>query len=277
MELTKEQIRHNEIVTERGYSVVKSNKLIQDALRSKSELSLSAQKVLSYILSKIPPGTDANQDFVLCFSIQDFCEVAGLKMNGGGTKEHIKAALRELDSKHYWITEDDGEVDLQWIVAPKIMKAGKIRIRIIQETLKYIVQLKDHFTVYELNDILTLRNEYSLIVYEFLKSVQYEAKKNISLDEYRLLLGIEGKKSYQDFRNLRQRAIKKPVDEINEQTSLKVEYEFVKEGHTVVSVNFYVHQKNSKELLETLIRKRNELDGIEEGIPGQMTIHNYGL
>lgn len=255
--------------TIRDYKVVKSNELIQ---KSRFQLSMQEQKIILYMISKIKPD---DEDFIeQDFSIIEFCKVCGIETNSGKNYKNVKDAIKALADKSVWIMLDNGtETLIRWINKAWVnKKSGIIKIRLDDEMKPYLLQLQNNFTSYELLYTLAMKSQYSIRLYEILRSQEYKRKAVIfDIDELKRLLSAENYKRFPDFKRY---VLDIALREINNLSDLNVTYEIIKEGRRYAKLEFSIKlKKDMKERLETWAR-------IDEVInPSQMTLFDkvYGL
>lgn len=108
--------------------------------------------------------------------------------------------------------------------------AGKITITFAEDILPYLVQLKANFTKYKLIDIAELNSIHSIRLYELVVCWlgQYQYSKKMTLDDFRYVMGLEGK--YKQFSSLRERVIEIATKEINSNTNYTVSFEYHQRG-----------------------------------------------
>jgi plasmid replication initiation protein len=235
----------NAIIAIRDYKVVKSNDLIQ---KSRFNLSVQEQKIILYLISKIKPDdSELNEQH---FEITDFCRACGLDYDNGGNYKHIKDTVKSLSDKSVWIKTEAGEVLLRWIYTAKIIpQSGLISVRISDEVKPYLLQLKERFTQYELLYTLAMKSQYSIRLYEILKSYEYRHGQTFSLSDLKKKLSAETYSRYPDFRR---KVLDISMREINELSDLTVTYSIQKEGRKFSKINFNVKlKKNIDERLKT--------------------------
>ena len=134
-----------EINTQRSYQVVKSNQIIQKA---RYELNISELKTFAYIVSKIRPNDEPNQEYEI--NIKEYCQVCGLDYKNGGNYLYIKKNLKALRDKSFWIVDENGnETTVGWLSKARINKnSGKIRVKFDEDIQKYVLGLFENFTQY---------------------------------------------------------------------------------------------------------------------------------
>ena len=244
-----------EIAKSREYKVSKSNDIIQ---RARFDLSLMEQKMIAYIVSKIKPTDKVLQEYV--FDIREFCKICGIDWNNGGNYDYIKTILKKLRDRSVWITLDDGsETTVSWVNKVTTNKrSGSVKIRLDDDMHPYLIDLTDRFTCYELYNTLPMKSQYSIRIYELLKSYEYIGKKIFEIDDLKKKLFAE---HYVNFKEFRVKVIEIALKEINEYTDIKVDYETICKGRKVIKVQFLINAKDVKDRLASQNRTMRVLEG----------------
>lgn len=232
------------------YKIIKSNDLIQ---QSRFSLSLQEQKIILYLISKIKPEDMDLEEYE--FQIQDFCFICGLDKNNGANYKYIKQTLKGLRDKSIWITRNDGaQVTLGWISKVVINPgSGNVLIKLDDDMKPYLVQLQKRYTSYELLYTLAMRSQYSIRIYELLKSYEYQKKKVVF--DINSLKEIVNAETYTRFPDFKRKVIDIAIREINDFSDLNVSYEMIKEGRRYAKIVFDIKiKKGSSEKSETLAR-----------------------
>jgi len=229
----------------RSYKIVKANDLIQ---KSRYNLQLQEQKIILYLISKIKPEDMELKEHL--FEIKEFCKVCGLDDDNGKNYMNIKRTLKSLRDKSIWITLSNGsETTLAWIDKVTINKySGAIKIKIDDIMKPYLLQLQECYTQYELLYTLAMKSQYSLRLYELLKSYEYQHKKNFDINELRKLLSAENYNRFPDFKRY---VLDTAIRETNSISDLNITYEIIKEGRRYAKIEFTI--KIKKDLNEKLI------------------------
>lgn len=257
----------NEIDKERTMLVVKHNDLIQKATYN---LTATEQKLIIYAISKIKP-TDKELDKIE-IRVEDFCSICGID------KEHFYSEFKEiidnLDAKSYWMQTDKKLFKFRWFSeAEYVYGEGKVRVLLNTNLKQYLIDLKDHFTEYELYNILALKSKHSIRLFELFKSYSYQSFISFDIEEFRKLLYIDTV-TYKNFNNLKVKVLDRAIAEINKYTELEVEYKTITKGRKVVEIAFHIKRKGT---LDSYISYRNTIDKINEDngqIKGQVTIYD---
>lgn len=258
--------RKFEITQQRSYKVIKANEIIQKA---RYDLNITELKLLAFIISKIKPGDEELKSYA--FPVKDFCQVCGIDYSNGWNYKHIKALLKGLRDKSFWVMDENGnEVLIGWLQKARISKgSGVIMVKLDEDMHKYVIGLFSNYTQYELLSTLPMKSAYSFRIYELLKSYAFTKSHTFKVDDLKQKLGAEHYTNFKDFRN---RVISTAVKEINLYTDIEVSWEPVKYGTKVVEVKFAIRQRDIWGQSEALNRANDQL---EKQIPGQMSIYDY--
>ncbi|MGP4735049.1 RepB family plasmid replication initiator protein, partial [Psychrobacter sp. 1Y6] len=137
--------------------------------------------------------------------------------------------------KSRWIQQvtyldDEGAIELVFTLA-------------VVKGISRINGAEDFFTSYLLEQTASMDSIYSVRLYELL--VQWKQAKNtpmFELERFRDQLGVESSE-YKRMGNFKLRVLDLAVQEINEKTDIKVGYEQVKKGRTIIGFKFKVSDK----------------------------------
>ena len=93
-----------------------------------------------------------------------------------------------------------------------------------------------------------MKSGFSIRIYQMCKSYYYEHIRHgrnvlaVSIRELKSRLGISDK--YPDFRNFRRKVLLVAKNEINENTSLFIDYDFIKKGRNITDVRIVINEKD---------------------------------
>jgi plasmid replication initiation protein len=154
----------------------------------------------------------------------------------------LKKVIKQLTDKSRWITLDDGrETLIRWIEKPYIEpNSGTIQIRLDKDLKPYLLHLKEQFTQYSLYFILAMRSQYSIRVYELLKSYEYLKRCEFDIDDFKLQIGAEKYQRHADFKRF---VLDTAVNEINKYADIDVSYELVKKSRRFAGIKFKIIKK----------------------------------
>ena len=259
-------IRHNGVVST-------SNRLIRPI-----ELSSNEYKALLYAMAVANYGEKNNQDREITEQTYIYLHKDDLgELLGLDKKNSINVAIdriyKELSSRvaHFVIEEpldaSKRKVKKVHSVVPIIRELrweddakNALQIRFTSEVLPYFTRLASgNFTTYQLKDLFALDSVTSMSLYsyfiknEFKYSNQESYEVELSLENIKALTDI-GEKKYDRWVDFRRYVLDKIVEEINERTSLKLEYDTIKKGRPIVGVRFKITSGH----IETVIPQSNE-------------------
>ena len=134
-------------------------------------------------------------------------------------------------------------VKIPWVTRCEYRSDVGIAITLNDQLKPYLINLKKHYTQYELADVLTMKSVYGIRIYELLQEIRQN--RNIPKDGIEIPLSIETirevcdcEEKYPTFSNLRARVIDAAVKDINKSTNYRVTYTYQKEGKSVTGVIF---------------------------------------
>ena len=111
----------------------------------------------------------------------------------------------------------------------------------------FLLGLKEKFTRFEFLEVAKMKSGFSIRIYQMCKSYYYEHIRHgrnvlaVSIRELKSRLGISDK--YPDFRNFRRKVLNVAMDEINENTRLHIDYDFIKKGRNITDVRIVINEK----------------------------------
>ena len=179
----------------------------------------------------------------------------------------------------------NGKIEAHQVVTDASFKNGTLTLRYNNFLTDKIVNLQKDYTVLSLAETLSLKSVYSLRLYEMLKSA-FDYQRAVSktsgeqvfdymLTELKLELGIitsggskeikselekdypdydrieelaekNGQNKYKEYKIFNRNVLVKAKEELNKKTSLKIDYEPIKNGRKTVGIRFFVDKKISE-------------------------------
>lgn len=257
-----------EVLKAREYQVVKSNDLV---LKTRYDFTVNEQKTLAYVCSMIKPISAMDRTkgtpFVLEyeFEILDYIRILGLEKTGKVYNE-IKLILKGLRDKSIWLTLEDGsETTVGWLSKVWTDKrSGKATVRLDEDLVPYLFDLREKYLSYGLKNILRMKSQYSIRMYELLKAyydmkigqtdqrtVTEKGKEpksvlwTIDLDELKKKLIVDGIKSYENYKDFRKKVLEIAQKEINELTDMNFYFEPILKGRKTVKIKFTITSKTT--------------------------------
>lgn len=233
--------------------VNKSNDLVRHKKLKKIPLTLTEKKLINFAIAELTPEQLKGDTFPeQVFDVKEFCDAIGVRERG------YQKALRELTlnilSKPFEIIKPNFKGDvtlsqLNWFtVCEYNTNKSTITLQFHKDLGPHVLQLKNQYTTYRLEDTLQVKNIYTLDWYELF--VSYSSMKNsleMDMKEIREFLGVL--KKYGRDIDVIKACVRKPIKEINDKTDMQVEMEEIIEKQKIVSVVFNFRYKTWEELL----------------------------
>lgn len=242
-----------ELNKKREQLVVKSNDLIQ---KSRFDLSILEQKIVLNLIQLIKPTDTAFQTYY--FSVQDFCKLCNIDFESGGNYAMIKDTIQKLSDKSFWVRQGKKQSLCRWINKARIEEnSGIIEIRLDDDLLPYLIELKNNYTMYSLINVLGMQSKYSPRIYELAKSNEYKKAFIIELQELKEMISAEHYKNFYDFKRY---VLDTAIKEINTVTDINLSYEPIKEGRKVTKIEFSIEKKLPLERYLASIKAINKTD-----------------
>ena len=223
---------------DKNYLVTKSNSLITASY----DLSLQEQKLILSLASMVQPTDEEFKEYK--FKIKDFMSLLEIETKTKYTE--IPKITKELMKKVFEVREGRDVIQLSWLSSARYKTGEGVVILKFDSSLKpYMLQLKELYTSYRLENILLLKSKYSLRLFELLKCNEFKKIWTIELETFKKLLGVT-EKSYSIYQNVKNRIILQAQKELKEKTDIRFEFEEIKTGRKVTSLKFYIHSNKDK-------------------------------
>ncbi|WP_165904703.1 replication initiation protein [Pseudomonas sp. JUb52] len=231
--------------------VYKANSLVTSGF----DISVYEWRILVACIAQIRKDEAIDEARIFTVKATDIAEMAGVSTNN--CYGELKKAAERLGDRKVTLNQGmgadarrDEKTRVTWVPAVSYSPSGGlVRLRFAAEIIPYISQLTEKFTHYKLTDIMALSTGTAMHLFEILIQWRTTQYVRVPLEQLRFMLGLVGK--YPDYRELRKRVIDPAVKEINEHTPIEVEWTPVKDGRTVVAVDFsYQFKDGDAKLIE---------------------------
>lgn len=224
--------------------VVMHNNLI----RGKYNYGLADLRFILTLISMIKPEDTEFQEYQL--SAKQFSDLLDSKFKDEYSR--IKKFGIELSSR-ILVLEDQEKSEFKirnWFRKFDYSK-GVITCAFNEDLKPYLLQLTKSFTSFSLGACLHMRSKYGMVVYMLAKSWEGRGQFDISVDDFKELLGITGK-AYDRYNNLRAKVIDKALAEINNTGDIFVSVGEEKTGKKITKLHFTILRGSDNGVMENL-------------------------
>ncbi len=234
------------IKTHKNLEVRKPEVLVK---KTRYKLGTLAIKFLNTIIANLKKDDGIDEKYIL--KVKDFKELTRQKTKR--IYELIEEALKELLENPLKIPLNEEETDIlmcNWVSSARYNE-GQISFRIDPELRPILLQVKEKFLKYRLENILQLKSNYVIRIYEFLKDIynMYSsyghkiAEEKIKVDELREMLEIP--KSYR-YPDIKRQILEKAQKELAEHTDIIFDFQEIKTGRKVTHLKFVIQENPKK-------------------------------
>ncbi|MCM3715431.1 replication initiation protein [Alkalihalobacillus oceani] len=225
------------------YLVTQSNSLIE----APQNLTLQEKRIILTLASLVQPEDDNFR--VHRIKVKDLADIIGIKEKNFYSK--VESVVEKLQNKTITIETERSKLNMHWLSSSEYFKGqGYVELEFSEKLRPFLLELKQNYTPFKLRNVLQLRSEYYIRIYELLKQYEKLKKRAFSISELKFHLNIPPDK-YEKYAHLKSRIILKAQSELTENTDLTFDFEERKEGRKVVGIIFYI-KKNQKLLKEVI-------------------------
>jgi len=215
-------------------------------VKARYRLSPLAIKFISVVIANLKRSDDLNQEYVV--KVKDFQELTGQKTKR--IYELIDEALENLLTNPITIPLGDERntiLKANW-VSGATYNDGEVRFMIYPKLRPFLLEFKEKYLTYKIENILSLRGDYTVRMYEILKNWletdkrygRKKVEKIISVNELREILEVTRGYPYGGSSGIKTRIIEKAKQELIEKTDITFEYEEIKTGRKVTHIKFII-------------------------------------
>lgn len=235
-----------------------ANQFIQHA---RYKLTPREQKLILYMATQIrPEDSDFSTYLVPVTEIEHILKQDATKKHGS-FYERLDDLLDSItDKKIAFPTEFllEGRPMrgfINWVAGavPKYDRHGTLCVEFgfSPQMKPFLLGLKQKFTKIEFLEVAKMRSGFSIRIFQMCKAYYYENERHgrnvlkVGVDELKHRLGIGDK--YPDWRNFRRKVLEIAQEEVNERTSLNIEYDYGRRGRKIVEVMITITEKDGSE------------------------------
>lgn len=217
-----------------------------------SRYSLQDLRLIAYCLAHYDSRTAENRRFTA--RVADLAEIFDM---GEKTAHEVVQRVVDTMSKPVKFRSEERDHYLYWFSRIDYIRGkGEFEFMISGEIEPFLLELKERFSVYRLADVHKFKSASTWHLFENLNKWKNAGGWHVSLKELHSIFGADGK--YPRFDSFRQWLIDPAIEEINEKSSINVEYVKETSGKTVVALRFFIDSKQPDYVI-TIESQKNRL------------------
>lgn len=230
----------------------KPNQLVQV---STNLVTITQYKAYNCILDKAKKDLRYNENLrEFYFSFSELEEKSGLQ---GTNHKQMFEALEQLQHIFVKVIKDEKNWASFHLLSEVKRIDGKLRIALPPTICEELIS--GHYTTLDLLSLRGLKSKYSIKLYEMAE--HYPVKTYFptwTISEFKDLMGITGKKTYDDFYEVQRKILMPSVKELAEKEHIFLDYELEKDGSRYIKIRFFhtAVNKTSKEKIKDKKEKK---------------------
>ena len=223
------------------YIVVQNNSLVM----GNYDMTTMEQKLFMIMLSTIKKEDTSTK--ATSFRVLDLAEL--MQITPQVLYRDLKGICESLMAKVIEIKKSEGGWRMFNIIedADYIKGKGVVVLTINKKAEPYLLQLKELFTAFRLENVLCMDGKYAIRVYQQAKSNSYKGEYIINIDEFKKQLKLT-QKSYKEYSNIKLKVLLPAIKEINSKTDVNIEVEEIKVGRRVEALKFKTSAKEQQKV-----------------------------
>lgn len=239
MEDLEKNVRYEDLNVSKGSNVVQSNYLIEN----KPKMTLDELKMFSTLVSTINKNDLDLKNIKL--KVTDIINLWEIPQKNA--YRQVKKALAGLLDKKFALERirEDGKQEIQmatYISSFRYVEGDGFATVVVDPMFRpYLIDLKEKYTLYGLDDALKLESSISIRTYELLMQYEVLGQRSFTVTDYKKKVGIEGKYKGNNS-NLKKYVLDRVVKEISENTQIITRYTISGRGEKAV-INFVIYKK----------------------------------
>ncbi len=277
LEIEKNIHRQEIILNPDNYVVIANDMLVHSA----SNLSLDELKLLRFIIMQTKKGDEELFEFDV--AAKDLAKLFGVNIKTKDLYKRLQTMAKHIMQEVIYIGDD---IKNKWIMFHWVdvcrYNNGILTIKISDELKPFLVNLRGHFTRYQLSEIISFKSTYAIRLYEILNAYLNEnnlphadvaIEISISVEELRKATGTE-KKFERPF-DFKRKVIDIATKEINEKSKYHITATPYKKGKAIVGFDFLIESQAGYYHRTESTHRDIKLKTDPDQLDGQMNLMDY--
>ena len=224
--------------------VVQSNTLIC----GKQALKLNSAKLIRSAIMQVVKEDEELNPYII--SIQKLSDL--LHIPPSNIYRDIDEITNDIINNPVFIKVDSGKrsawIKIPWVSRCEYHSDIGVLIKLNDELKPYLINLKEHYTQYALENVLAMKSIYGIRIFELIQEkcmlkVLPRQGTNILLSIQEIRECCDCMDKYKKWSHLKSRVIDAAVKEIQRTTLYSVEYDCLKSGRKIESIQFHINMK----------------------------------
>lgn len=239
---------HPSVVLNQEKLVIKDNALIMASYT----LTVEEQRLVLACIEKAQRQKKPldNRAIKIVLSVQEYAELYGVKM--GTAYKALRSASNKLYDRSIRIVTDGTEKrSRRWLQEHAEYETGRVELMFSEAVSKHISEIVTVRSAYRLTQATQLRSQHALRLFEILQTVidqeTQQGSWEVTIEELKDLFEVQN--NYPRWADLKRKVIEESVNQINKNTSLKVDWEVTgKTGKRISKIKFNVFESHQLSL-----------------------------
>lgn len=228
--------------TDSSNYVVQANSLVG----GRQSLKLNSAKLVRAAIMQIVKEDTEMKPYVI--TIKEFANL--LQIDESNVYKFADEITNDIIKNPVYVKKVDKN-NIKWIKIPWVTRCEYnsdmgIAIKLNEELKPFLINLKEHYTQYTLQEVLVMKSVYAIRIFEMIQSKimsKILPKDGIDIDisVQKIKECCDCVDKYSAFSNFKIKVLDKAQYEINRVTMYTVNYSYIKNGRSVVGIKFHVN------------------------------------
>lgn len=185
----------------------------------------------------------------ISLSVNEYAELYGVKLNTA--YKVLKLASNKLYERSIRIKDNEIDRSVRWLQEKALYNSGKVNLTFSSVISRHIKDIVTEKSVLRLEQATQLRSQHAIRFFEIFSMAinpsTQEGTWEVTVEKLKEIFEIEN--SYERWIDLKNKVINTSLQQINKNTSLKVDWEVAaKKGKTPIGLRFFVFESRQLNL-----------------------------
>lgn len=222
-------MKNNRNIVKQGYELI----------NAKYKLNSSEVKFILNAITKI------NRDDTELTEYEITIKELESKFEVEQNETRLKQFAKKILSKPLEIPTQDGWIIANWFSDIEYIRGkAMFKVSFSKKLRPYLLELKENFVKYHIENIINLNSEYSIKIYQLLKQYESIGSRTFTVSEIQELLQVP--KSLLRYDNFKRKVLEVAKKELVYKSDICFEYNEIKDIRKVVKLEFIIKDNDSK-------------------------------